>query len=128
MNLSDAKVLIGDDSILARKQLRDKLTSWGVTNFVDAANGQEAVEKFKEEKPDIVFLDIVMPVIDGIEATRQMKEIDSSAFVIMVSSIGTQSQLKRAIVAGAKDFIQKPLNAEQLLNILKINFDGIEGR
>ncbi len=128
MNITDTKILIGDDSILARKQLKDALSLWGACNFVEAVNGQEAVEKFTAEKPDIVFLDIVMPNIDGIEAIHQIMKIDSSAFIIMVSSVGTQSQLKNAIMAGAKDFIQKPLNTEQLKNILQSHFDGVEGR
>ena len=123
MLLENAKILVGDDSILARKQLKDVLTSFGAKNF-DAANGQEAIDQYKAEKPDLVFLDIVMPVKDGIAAVQEICEFDASADIVIVSSVGTQHQLKQAIEAGAKDFVQKPLNAEQVENIIKIRFEG----
>lgn len=124
MLLENAKILVGDDSILAKKQLKDVLTSFGAKNFIDAANGQEAIDQYKAEKPDLVFLDIVMPVKDGIAAVQEICEFDASADIVIVSSVGTQHQLKQAIEAGAKDFVQKPLNAEQVENIIKIRFEG----
>ena len=124
MNLDEAKILIGDDSILARKQLKDIIAQYGGTPFVEAANGQEAIDKFKSDKPDIVFLDIVMPVKDGIAAVKEIRESDPKAVIIIVSSVGTQAQLKNAIEAGAKDFIQKPLNVEQIERVLKNYFEG----
>lgn len=120
----DAKILIGDDSILARKQLKDLLAANGCTNFVEAANGQEAIDKYKTEKPELVFLDIVMPVKDGIAAVTEICEFDSAATIIIVSSVGTQTQLKQAIEGGAKDFIQKPLNADQISRIVETHFEG----
>ena len=125
MLLENAKILVGDDSILARRQLKDVLTSFGAKNFIDAANGQEAIDQYKAEKPDLVFLDIVMPVKDGIAAVQEIFEFDASADIVIVSSVGTQHQLKQAIEAGAKDFVQNPLNAEQVENIIKIRFEGI---
>ena len=124
MKLDEAKILIGDDSILARKQLKDIIEQYGGTTFVEAANGQEAIDKFKSDKPDIVFLDIVMPVKDGIAAVKEIRESDPKAVIIIVSSVGTQAQLKNAIEAGAKDFIQKPLNVEQIERVLKNYFEG----
>ncbi len=124
MKLDEAKILIGDDSILARKQLKDIIVQYGGTTFVEAANGQEAIDKFKSDKPDIVFLDIVMPVKDGIAAVKEIRESDPKAVIIIVSSVGTQAQLKNAIEAGAKDFIQKPLNVEQIERVLKNYFEG----
>ena len=124
MKLDEAKILIGDDSILARKQLKDIIAQYGCTTFVEAANGQEAIDKFKSDKPDIVFLDIVMPVKDGIAAVKEIRESDPKAVIIIVSSVGTQAQLKNAIEAGAKDFIQKPLNVEQIERVLKNYFEG----
>ena len=123
MKLDEAKILIGDDSILARKQLKDIIAQYGGTTFVEAANGQEAIDKFKSDKPDIVFLDI-MPVKDGIAAVKEIRESDPKAVIIIVSSVGTQAQLKNAIEAGAKDFIQKPLNVEQIERVLKNYFEG----
>ena len=124
MKLEDAKILIGDDSILARKQLKDVLTTFGGKHFFEAANGHEAIEKFKAEKPDIVFLDIVMPQKDGISAVSEICRIDPDAYIIIVSSVGTQTQLRNAIEAGARDFIQKPLNTDQIKSILSVKFEG----
>lgn len=118
-------ILVGDDSILARKQLKDILV--GIQDnleFVDASNGQEAVDKFKEVHPDIVFLDIVMPVKDGIAATAEIIADEPKAKIIIVSSVGTQTQLKAAIEAGAKDFIQKPIRAEQVIAIFNTYIGG----
>jgi len=123
MLLSEANILIGDDSILARKQLMNILTELGGVTFTEAADGQEAVDKFRETKPDIVFLDIVMPVKDGIQATKEIIEADESAIIIIVSSIGTKDQLKHAIESGAKDFVQKPFAFDQIKQIIDARFD-----
>ena len=123
MNLNDAKILICDDSILARKQLKDIIGSLGSPVFAEAADGQSAIETYKKVKPDIVFLDIVMPVKDGNDAIHEIMEFDSSATIIIVSSVGTQSQLKAALEAGAKDFIQKPIDEKQVSVILTKHFE-----
>ncbi|MCR5396171.1 MAG: response regulator [Lachnospiraceae bacterium] len=120
MDLTNKKILISDDSILARKQLKDIISRVGEgAEFIDASNGQEAIDKYKEFTPDITFLDIVMPVKDGIEAVKGIMEINNEADIIIVSSVGTQSQLKSAIEAGAKDFIQKPLDSSQVETLLQ---------
>lgn len=123
MKLDEAKILIGDDSALARKQLKDVIAQFGGSTFVEAKNGQEAIDMFKAEKPDAVFLDIVMPVKDGIAAVKEIIEEDPNAVIIIVSSVGTQGQLRNAIEAGAKDFVQKPLNLEQIEKILMNHFE-----
>ena len=122
MLLSESKILIGDDSILARKQLKDILTGFGGSNYVEAANGQEVIDKYKQEPADIIFLDIVMPVKDGVTATKEIIDSDPSATIIIVSSIGTKEQLKNAIEAGAKDFIQKPFSAVNIQRVLESRF------
>jgi len=112
-------ILVGDDSILARKQLKDIITKYTDDPvFIDASNGQEAIDKYKETHPDLVFLDIVMPIKDGIAAVNEIISADPSAKIVIVSSVGTQEQLKRAIEAGAKDFIQKPIRQDQVKNVL----------
>ncbi len=80
MDLGNAKILIGDDSILARKQLKDCIAALGGSNFIEAANGQEAIDKYKSEQPDIVFLDIVMPIKDGIIATQEIHDKSQSMY------------------------------------------------
>ncbi len=123
MLLSESKILIGDDSILARKQLKDILTRLGGIHYIEAANGQEAIDRYKEEPADIVFLDIVMPVKDGIAATKEIIDHNPSAIVIIASSIGTKEQLKSAIEAGAKDFVQKPFNATNIQRVVEARFE-----
>lgn len=124
MTLETMKILICDDSILARKKLRDFLVSIGCTQFSEADNGQTAVDKYKAEHPDIIFLDIVMPIKDGITAVKEIIAFDSKAYIIMTSSVGTQENLKEALKAGAKDFIQKPLDNNQVLHVLETKIKG----
>lgn len=119
MNINDLKILISDDSILARKQLKDIISSLGSPAFVEASDGQAAIDKYKEEQPDLVFLDIVMPKKDGNIVIQEIMDFDPKATIIIASSVGTQSQLKCALEAGAKDFVQKPLDKEQILSILR---------
>ncbi len=125
MELSKCKIMICDDSILARKQLKDVLVSIGCSNFIEAKDGQMAIDYYKAENPDIVFLDIVMPKVDGIEAVKQIIEYNKNACIIMVSSVGTQHQIKASIEEGAKDFIQKPFVTSQVANILKNRVEGL---
>lgn len=122
MTKENAKVLICDDSILARKSLTNLLNALGVSNILEAPNGQAAVDMCKEHIPDIVFLDIIMPIKDGITATREIMQINPSTKVIMCSSVGTQTHLREAIKAGAKDFIQKPVESSTLKQIIDRTF------
>ena len=124
MKLNDAKILISDDSILARKQLKDAILALGTPTFIETSNGQDAIDSYKREKPQIVFLDIVMPVKDGNAAIREIREFDPRAEIVIVSSVGTQAQLKAAIKAGAKDFVQKPFNPKQIHSIISSRFEG----
>lgn len=123
MLLKDSKILIGDDSILARRQLKDLLSAMGASHFIEAVNGEEAVEKYIAEQPDLVFLDIVMPIRDGISAMKAIMRENPEALIIIVSSVGTQQQVKAAIEAGAKDFVQKPLNTDHIKSILAARFE-----
>ena len=118
MNINEAKILICDDSILARKQIKDILSILGEPIFFEASDGQGAIDKYKQNQPDLVFLDIVMPKKDGNIAIQEIMAYDPDATIIIASSVGTQSQLKCALEAGAKDFIQKPLDKSQLINIV----------
>lgn len=118
MEEKDLKILICDDSLLARRNLKETLKNLNCTNIVEVSDGQSAIDTYKSEKPNITFLDIVMPVKDGITALKEICEYDSSAYVIMVSSVGTQAHLKEAIKSGAQDFMQKPATADQLKHVI----------
>lgn len=103
--------------------MKDILSGLGATHYIEAANGQEAIDSYNEEPADIVFLDIVMPVKDGVAATREIMQQHPQATVIIASSIGTKEQLKNAIEAGAKDFIQKPFSANSIQRIIESRFE-----
>lgn len=118
MNKENASILICDDSILARKSMSGILNSLGFSNIREVSNGQAAVDAVKDEPTDIVFLDIIMPVKDGISATKELKEISPNTAVIICSSVGTQKHLREAIKAGAKDFIQKPVEATMVKQVI----------
>ncbi len=122
--MDDVKILICDDSILARKQLKDIIKGCGYDNFLEAVNGEQAVSIYKEFQPQLVFLDIVMPQMDGIEAIREIRKFDPNAYIVIVSSVGTQSQLKMAIMEGAHDFIQKPYSSSSIAQIVIKRFEG----
>ena len=125
MDLSNKTILICDDSILARKQLMDSISAFCENmTFLEAKNGVEAVSIYKEQKPAITFLDIVMPEENGIDALKDIMEHDSEALIIIVSSLGTQAQLKTAIEIGAKDFIQKPFDSTQIQKVLEARLGG----
>jgi len=119
----DCKILVCDDSILARKNLTGFLKGFGYTNISEVSNGEDAVNFCKENKPELVFLDIVMPVKDGVTATGEIMAANPDTKIIIVSSVGTQTHLKEAIKAGAKDFIQKPIDEELLKQVVE-NVDG----
>ena len=87
MKLEEAKILISDDSILSRKQLKDAILRLGTPTFIETSNGQDAIDSYKREKPNLVFLDIVMPVKDGNAAIREIREYDPKAEIIIVSSV-----------------------------------------
>jgi len=118
MKLEGIKVLICDDSILSRKKMKDYRVSNDCTNILEAVDGEAAVEIYKKEKPDVVFMDIVMPKKDGIVAVKEIIEFDANAKIVMASSVGTQALLKDALKAGAVDFLQKPIEKDSLMETL----------
>lgn len=119
MEMKDLKILICDDSMLVRRNLKTHLAEKGCVQIFEAADGQQAVEKYKEHRPDLVLMDIVMPKKTGIEALKEIKAFDKGACVVMASSVGTQSKLKEAIVAGAADFLQKPFEPSAVERLIE---------
>ncbi len=113
------KVLIVDDAAFMRMLLKDIVTKAGFEVVGEASNGKEAVEKYKELKPDVVTMDITMPEMNGIEAVKEIKKIDPNANIIMVSAMGQQAMVIEAIQAGAKDFIVKPFQPARVIEALK---------
>ena len=118
LNGRPLRILVTDDSKLLRKKLRLELEKHGC-EVLEAENGKEAVMKTLQEKPDGVFLDIVMPEVGGIEALRVLKEVSPDLPVIMLSSAGTPQKLMETLKLGALDFIQKPYTAAQIKKALE---------
>lgn len=114
-----AKVLIVDDSRTSRKILRTILEGAGHEVVAEAADGEEGVKLYKEFSPEITTLDITMPVMDGLECLKHIMEIDSDAKVVMVTAAGQQNKMLEAIKNGAKDFVTKPFEPENILNLLE---------
>ena len=108
-----------DDAAFMRMMIKDILEKNGYTVVGQGANGVQAVELYKSEKPDLVTMDITMPDMDGIEAVKSIKEFDPNAKVIMCSAMGQQSMVMDAIRAGAKDFIVKPFQADRVIEAIK---------
>lgn len=112
------KILIVDDAIFMRKSLRMILEQSNYEVVGEAENGQDALEQYKLLKPDIVTMDITMPVMNGIDSLKAIVQEDSKANVVMISAVGQESYVKEAIISGAKSFIIKPFKGETVIQIL----------
>jgi two-component system chemotaxis response regulator CheY len=113
------KILIVDDTLFMRTLLKNILFSGGHTITGEAADGEEGVAKYKEMKPDLVTMDIVMPKLNGIEALKAIKEFDPAAKIVMCTAVGQEQMVKLAIKSGAKGYIIKPFQAPKVLEEVK---------
>lgn len=112
------KVLIVDDAAFMRLNLRNILKEkFEVAG--EAKDGQEAVEMYQELKPDFVTMDLTMPVMDGLEAIKAIKDIDPDALIIVCSAMGQQKMIIQAIEVGAKDFVVKPFQEQRVIEAVE---------
>lgn len=111
-------VLIVDDAAFMRMMIKDILEKNDFNIIGEAADGQQAVEFYKEQSPDLVTMDITMPEMDGITALKEIRTHDPNANVIMCSAMGQQAMVIDAIQAGAKDFIVKPFQADRVIEAI----------
>ena len=111
-------VLIADDSEFMRNLLREILEE-DHEIIGEAENGVEAVELYQAEEPDLVMMDIVMPIRDGIEATTEIKNDDPDATVIMCTSVGQEEKMKEAVRAGADGYITKPFQKPSVIEAIR---------
>jgi len=114
-----ASIVIVDDSIFIRRMLRDMVENMGYVVVGEAVNGKEAVEEYKKHKPDIVTLDITMPVMDGLEALKEIIRYDSKARVVMITVAGQQKKVIQALKIGAEKFVVKPFDEEKVRETLE---------
>jgi two-component system chemotaxis response regulator CheY len=113
------RILVVDDAAFMRMMIRDILTKNGYEVCGEANDGAQAIEKFKEVKPDLITMDITMPEMDGIAALKEIKKLDVNAKVVMCSAMGQQAMVIDAIQAGAKDFIVKPFQPDRVIEAIK---------
>jgi two-component system chemotaxis response regulator CheY len=113
-----------------RSMIKDILVNAGGRYEIvgEASNGREAISRFRELSPELVTMDIVMPQLDGIEATREILKVDPAAVIVMCSAMGQEALVVESISAGAKDFIVKPFTSERVLQVLAKVLPGAGGR
>ena len=113
------RILIVDDAIFMRKMIGDILKKEGYEICGEAENGIEAIKKYKELKPDLVTMDIIMPDMSGIDAVQDIVNFDGNAKILMVSAMGQQSLVVEAIQKGAKDYVIKPFQPSRVLEAVE---------
>jgi len=118
-DLKMVKILIVDDAAFMRMMIKDNLKKGGYTDFIEAENGEVAIAEYNENRPDMVLLDITMPIMDGIHALKAIKELDPQAKIVMCSAMGQEGMVVEAIKFGALDFIVKPFKPDRLIQTVK---------
>jgi two-component system, chemotaxis family, chemotaxis protein CheY len=113
------KILIVDDTLFMRTLIKNILFAGGHSIAGEAGDGEEAIAKYKELRPDLVTMDIVMPKMNGIEALKGIKAFDPAAKVIMCTAVGQEQMVKLAIKSGARGYVVKPFQAPKVLEEVK---------
>jgi two-component system chemotaxis response regulator CheY len=107
-------ILVVDDAAFMRMRMSKILTEAGY-EVVQAENGLDAIEKYKGSRPDAVLMDITMPEMDGLTALKEIKALDPTARIAMVTALGQQQIVLEAVKSGAKDFLVKPCEGDRVL-------------
>ncbi len=115
--MTKIKLLVIDDAPYVLKALQDTLEAHGYEVY-KAINGEEALVRYREVKPDVVLMDILMPKMDGLSATKSILEHNPKAKIIVVTAMGKKGLEKDCIEAGASDFIMKPFKTKDLLRTI----------
>ncbi|AMV35410.1 Chemotaxis protein CheY [Pirellula sp. SH-Sr6A] len=113
------RVLIVDDAMIMRMRIREAAIEAGWEVAAEAADGFQAIELYRLHRPDLVTMDIVMPIADGVEALRTIRIDDTNARVCMISAVNQQSKLSECIRLGAIDFLIKPVDKKQLASLFE---------
>ncbi len=113
------RILIVDDAAFIRTMVKDILVPRGFEIVGEATNGNEAVQKYMELKPDLVTMDITMKEKDGLEAAREILKRDPNARIIMVTALGQEKMLLESFKIGVKDFVVKPFEPERILSAVE---------
>lgn len=113
-----AKILIVDDSRTSRRMLTNILEEAGHSVIGEACDGKAGIEQYKALQPDVVTMDITMPVLDGIAALQEIMDYDKSAKVIMVTAASQKNKMLEAVKFGASDFLSKPFEKDMIISII----------
>jgi two-component system chemotaxis response regulator CheY len=116
-------VMIADDSRIVRELVSKIVIELGHRVIFQAFDGIDATDKYKSQKPDLVFMDITMPRLNGLDALRKIKKLDNNAKVVMLTSKGEQFVVKESIKLGACGYILKPVSVEKIEDSIKRVFD-----
>jgi len=117
--VADISLLIVDDLSFMRSAIREIAEEAGFTVIAEAENGWEGYRKYGELRPDVVLMDITMPVMDGLKSLKKIRNEDPQARVVMCSALGQQEYILKAIQWGARDFIVKPFRPERIVSAVK---------
>ena len=118
-DMQPLRFLVVDDSVFARKNLARMVESFGGRIAGEAGDGSTAISEYARTKPDVVLMDIIMPCMEGIEAAERILRNHPEARIVMVSSVGYQENIITALQKGARHFVQKPVKAELLYDVIK---------
>lgn len=113
------KVLIVDDALFMRKMIRKILEELGCQDITEAQDGEEAIQKYEEIKPDLILMDITMPQMSGVEALERIMKKDPSQKIVMCSAVGQEMMIQKAVELGASDFIVKPFDKEKFRKVIE---------
>lgn len=123
----EGKILLVDDEAHVRKFVGLIARTLGAPTIVEAPNGQEALEVYKREKPDLVLLDVNMPILDGIGTLRELKKIDPDAVVIMLTSLANRQTVEESLELGASNYIRKDTPKDEIALRLRETIEAIFG-
>jgi two-component system chemotaxis response regulator CheY len=121
-------VLIVDDSMFMRSIITKIFNKHEINILGEATNGKEAIEKYKELKPEVVTMDLMMNTMSGLEALKEIMEMDPEAQIIICSSMGQKAFIKEAIELGARGFVIKPFDEEALIDEVNKAFLSIKSK
>lgn len=118
MENNNAAVLIADDNLISLDLLKGILANMGYADIKAVTNGDAAIENYRQEKPDILFLDINMPAKSGLETLKEIRAIDPKAFVVIVSGESSAANIQQSLALGAQGFVVKPYSQARIKDVL----------
>lgn len=122
------KIMIVDDSLMMRLNLKKLFEKNGFEVVAEACNGQDAIDKYVITLPDLITMDITMPILDGISALQEIMKINADARVVMISALGQERKIVEALNCGARHYIQKPIKDYHAIEVIKSVINSDEER